>query len=68
MKIEMSDKSATLIVIVPVTEQTYIRIIDTVARRRYITAAEVLAHSAVNLYFSLINGRRDQGDGTIFHE
>jgi len=53
LKIEMSDKSATLIVIVPVTEQTYIRVIDTVARRRYITAAEVLAHSAVNLYFSL---------------
>ena len=53
MKIEMSDKSATLIVIVTVTEQTYIRVIDTVARRRYITAAEVLAHSAVNLYFSL---------------
>ena len=49
----MSDRFATLIVIVPVTDQTYIRVIDTVARRRSITAAEVLAHSAVNLYYSL---------------
>ncbi len=50
---EISDKSATLRGIVPVTELRDIHVIDTVAWRRYITAAEVLAHSAANLYFSL---------------
>jgi hypothetical protein len=49
----VSNKYSTLRAIVPVTELIDIRVIDTIAWRRYITAAEVLAHSAANLYFSL---------------
>ena len=63
----MSDKSATLIVIVPVTEQTYIRVIDTVAWRRYITAAAVLAPSAPSFIYFFIASAATRAHGTIYH-